>query len=208
MKRSPWWACSLARRCCTSRSKHYVINLRASYYDEPREQVDKLWGVNLHKIGVLYQDNAFGKTVLDGVKLALQKHNSSPVALGTFVRNTMDIEGGLKDVMSLRPQAVVLVGPYAPLAAIVKKAHAAGWRPRFLPVSFVGTEECIKKKPGQMPTARSSHKSFRRTIVPTTHPLHSTGGGWRTTIRTRRPSFVSLEGFVDAMVLVEGLKRA
>lgn len=36
--------------------KHYVINLRASYYDETREQVDKLWDVNVNKIGVLYQD--------------------------------------------------------------------------------------------------------------------------------------------------------
>jgi branched-chain amino acid transport system substrate-binding protein len=61
-----------------------VINVRASYYDETREQVDKLWDVNLCKIGVLYQDDAFGKTVLDGVILALQKHNSSPVALGTL----------------------------------------------------------------------------------------------------------------------------
>ncbi len=125
--------------------KRYVINVRASYYDETREQVDKLWDVNVHKIGVLYQDDAFGKAVLDGVKLALQKHNSTPAGLGTFARNTMDVDGGLKDVMTARPQAVVLVGPYAPVAAIVKKAHAAGWRPLFLTVSFVGTEEFIKE---------------------------------------------------------------
>jgi branched-chain amino acid transport system substrate-binding protein len=31
---------------------HYVINVRASYYDEAREQVDRLWEVNLRKIGV------------------------------------------------------------------------------------------------------------------------------------------------------------
>src|SRR5579864_3441891 len=61
--------------------KRYVINVRASYYDETREQVDKLWDVNLRKIGVIYQDDAFGKAVLDGVKLALQKHNSAPLAL-------------------------------------------------------------------------------------------------------------------------------
>src|SRR5262252_6869531 len=52
--------------------KRYVINVRASYYDETREQVDKLWDINIRKIGVLYQDDAFGKTVLDGVQLALQ----------------------------------------------------------------------------------------------------------------------------------------
>src|SRR5271169_6592595 len=104
--------------------KHEVINVRASYYDETREQVDKLWEANVHKIGVIYQDDAFGKALLDGVKLALQKHNSTPAALGTFERNTLDVDAGLRDVMAARPQAVVVVGPYAPVAAIVKKAHA------------------------------------------------------------------------------------
>lgn len=42
-------------------------------YDETREQIEKLWEANIRKIGVIYQDDAFGKTVLDGVKLALQK---------------------------------------------------------------------------------------------------------------------------------------
>ncbi|HZU45362.1 MAG TPA: ABC transporter substrate-binding protein, partial [Terriglobales bacterium] len=63
--------------------KHYVINVRASYYDETREQVDKLWDeLGIHKIGVIYQDDAFGKAVLSGVTLALQKHHATPVGLG------------------------------------------------------------------------------------------------------------------------------
>ena len=76
--------------------KRYVINLRASYCDETREQVDKLWDINVRKIAVIYQDDAFGKAVLDGVKLALAKHNSTPVALGTFARNTLDVNEGMK----------------------------------------------------------------------------------------------------------------
>src|SRR3984885_6299642 len=118
--------------------KHYVINVRASYYDETKEQVDKLWENGIHKIGVLYQDDAFGKTVLDGVKLALQKHNATPVGLGTFERNATDVDAGLRDVMAAHPQAVVVVGPYSPGAAGVKEAHESGWRPQFLTVSFVG----------------------------------------------------------------------
>src|SRR5215813_10246417 len=102
--------------------KRYVINVRASYYDETREQVDKLWEVNTRKIGVIYQDDPFGKAVLDGVKLALQKHGAAPTALGTFMRNTTDINDGLKQLMAARPQAVVIAGPYAAAAAIVKQA--------------------------------------------------------------------------------------
>lgn len=187
--------------------KHYIINVRASYYDETREQVDRLWEVNVHKIGVIYQDDAFGKTVLDGVKLALQKHNAAPTALGTFARNSLNISDGLKAVMAARPQAVVVVGPYPPVAAIVKEAHAMGWRPQFLTVSFVGTEEFIKEAG---PDAEGT--IITQVVPPYDRTDYTTVGLYRKYLAKyypdTKPSFVSFEGFVDAMVLVEGLKRA
>ena len=187
--------------------KHEIINVRASYYDETREQIDKLWDLNIRKIGVIYQDDPFGKAVLDGVKLALQKHNAAPVALGTFVRNTLEIEAGMREVMAAHPQAVVVVGPYAPTAAIVKRSHATGWRPQFLTVSFVGTEEFIKEAgtDAEGTIITQVMPPYDRTDYPTVElyrrclAKYSPG---------EAPTFVSLEGFVDAMVLVEGLKRA
>jgi ABC-type branched-subunit amino acid transport system substrate-binding protein len=187
--------------------KRYVINVRASYYDETREQVDKLWENNIHKIGVLYQDDAFGKTVLDGVKLALQKHNATPVGLGTFARNATDVDAGLTAIMTAHPQAVIVVGPYSPVAAIVKKAHADGWRPQFLTVSFVGTEEFIREAG---PDAEGTIITqvippYDRTDYPTVELYRKYLAKYNP---SAPPSFVSFEGFVDAMVLVEGLKRA
>src|SRR5205085_347754 len=68
--------------------KRYVVNVRASYYDEAREQVDNLWNaLGMRKIAVFYQDDAFGVAVLEGVKLALAKYNAAPVALGSFPPN-------------------------------------------------------------------------------------------------------------------------
>ena len=187
--------------------KHYIINVRASYYDETREQIDKLWELNVHKVGVIYQDDAFGKAVLDGVRLALQKHNSAPVALGTFARNTVDIDAGLREVRASLPQAVVVVGPYAPVAAIVKQAHAAGWRPQFLTVSFVGTEEFIKEA-GQ----DAEGTIITQVVPPYDRTDYPTVALYQTCLTkyypSAPPSFVSFEGFVDAMVIVEGLKRA
>ena len=187
--------------------KHYVVNVRASYYDETREQIDKLWDVNIRKIAVIYQDDAFGKTVLDGVKLALQKHNSAPAGIGTFTRNTLDVDEGIKSAMATRPQGVVVVGPYAPVAAIVKKAHAAGWRPQFLTVSFVGTEEFIKEA-----GTDAEGTIITQVVPPYDRTDYPTVALYRKYLSKyypdSSPSFVSLEGFVDAMVVVEGLKRA
>jgi len=187
--------------------KHEIINVRASYYDETREQVDKLWEANIRKIGVVYQDDPFGKAVLDGVKLALQKHNAAPAGLGTFTRNSVEIQAGLKDVMAAHPQAVIIAGPYAPAAAIVKQAHMDGWKPQFLTVSFVGTEEFIKQAGDD-----AEGTIITQVMPPYDRSDYATVALYRKCLAKyspgEAPTFVSLEGFVDAMVLVEGLKRA
>ena len=187
--------------------KHEVINVRASYYDETREQVDKLWDVNIRKIGVIYQDDPFGKAVLDGVKLALQKHGATPAALGTFMRNTTDINDGLKQVMAARPQAVIIAGPYAGAATIVKQAHMDAWHPQFLTVSFVGTEEFIKEAGSD-----AEGTIITQVMPPYDRTDYATVALYRQRLTKysprESPTFVSLEGFVDAMVMVEGLKRA
>ena len=187
--------------------KHYILNVRASYYDETHEQVDKLWEAGVHKVGVLYQDDAFGKAVLDGVKLALQKHNAVPTGLGTFARGSLDVDAGIKDVMAAHPQAVVVVGPYSPVATIVKKAHTTGWRPQFLTVSFVGTEEFIKEAGADAEGTIITQvvPPYDRTDYPTVALYQKALSKY---YRDMPPSYVSLEGFVDAMVMVEGLKRA
>jgi branched-chain amino acid transport system substrate-binding protein len=188
--------------------KHYVMNVRASYYDETREQVDNLWNVlGIHKIGVIYQDDAFGQAVLSGLQLALKKHNAAPVAMGTFPRNTLDVEKGINAVRPMNPGAVLIVGPYAPVAEIVKKAHTTGWHPIFLTVSFVGTEKFITE------AGKDAEGTVITQVVPPyTRVDFPTVALYRESLKAfypnEQPNFVSLEGFVDAMVLVEGLKRA
>lgn len=187
--------------------KHEVINVRASYFNETREQVDSLWRVNIRRIAVLYQDDAFGKTVLDGVQHALAKHQSSPAGLGTFQRNTLDISAGLKAVRQSKPEAVILVGPYAPVAAILKEAHASGWHPLFLTVSFVGTEGLIRAAGPDADGVVITQvvPSYESTDLPTVRLYRDALEKY---MSGTSPSFVSLEGFVDAMVIVEGLKAA
>jgi len=188
--------------------KHEIVNVRASYFDEAREQVDALWNQRgLRKIGVVYQDDAFGKTVLDGVERALAKHNAAPTGLGTFERNTLQISEGLKTVREDKPDAVILVGPYAPVAAILKEAHASGWHPLFLTVSFVGTEGLIRAAGADAEGVVITQvvPPYDRTDLPTIKLYRRSLDKY---MSGTSPSFVSLEAFVDAMVFVEGLRAA
>jgi branched-chain amino acid transport system substrate-binding protein len=163
--------------------KRCVINMRAFNYDETRKQVDKLWDLNVRKIALIYQDDALGKAVLDGVKLALAEHNSTPVAPGTFACNTLDVGEGMS-VMAAHPHAVVVVAPYAPVAGIVKKARAAGWRPQFLALS--SELKNLSRKPGPMRTARLLPRSFLLTIAPIIRRLRSIASICRSIIGTQR----------------------
>jgi branched-chain amino acid transport system substrate-binding protein len=188
--------------------KHDIINVRASYFDETREQIEHLWNVRgVRKIGVIYQDDAFGKAVLDGVQHALNKHQASPAALGTFQRNTLDVSAGIKAVRDAKPEAVVLAGPYAPVAAILKEAHASGWRPLFLTVSFVGTESLIRAAgpDAEGVVVTQVVPPYDRTELPTIKLYRDALDKY---MSGTSPNFVSLEGFVDAMVMVQALRGA
>ena len=185
-----------------------IFNIRASYFDETREQVDGLWdGLGVRKVAVIYQNDPFGTTVLEGVKRALAKHHATPAALGTFERNTLEVDEGIKAVRASEPEAVVLVGPYAPVNAILKHAHAAGWHPRFLTVSFVGTEGLLRigAQDAEGMIITQVVPPYDRTDLPTVKRYRE---ALEKHMGNTQPSFVSLEGFVDAMVLVDGLRAA
>jgi ABC-type branched-subunit amino acid transport system substrate-binding protein len=187
---------------------HWVVNVRASYFDETREQVDGLWKtLGFKKIGVIYPEDAFGTTVLEGVKAALKEQGAEPAAVGSYQRQTAQVAGAIDAVRGVNPDAVVVVGPANTVAPILKQAHAKGWKPLFLTVSFVGTDELISQAgqdaegvvitqvvPPYYMTEQKSVALYRRAL-----------GKY---FPSEPPNFVSLEGFVDAMVLVEGLKRA
>ena len=188
--------------------RHWVINVRAGYADETKEQINGVWkALGYKKIGVIYPDDAFGAAVLDGVKSALKDHQSQPVAAASYPRQTSQADAAIDTVRAAHPDAVVIVGPANTVAPIVKLAHAKAWQPLFVTVSFVGTDDLIKL------AGNDAEGMVITQVVP---PYYLTD--LKTVALYRRtmskyapndpPNFVSLEGFVDAMVLVEGLKRA
>jgi ABC-type branched-subunit amino acid transport system substrate-binding protein len=188
--------------------RHWIVNVRASYFDETREQVEGLWKtLDYKRIGVIYPEDAFGAAVLEGVKTALKAHGSEPAATASYQRQTSEVGGAINTVRAVNPEAVVVVGPANTVAPIIKQAHAKSWKPLFLTVSFVGTDELISEAgpdaegvvitqvvPPYYMTEQKSVALYRRALSKY--------------FPSEQPNFVSLEGFVDAMVMVEGLKRA
>jgi branched-chain amino acid transport system substrate-binding protein len=184
-----------------------VFHLRASYFDETALIVKQLTTLGLDKIAVFYQDDAYGKTGLDGVLRALKARKLAPVALGTVERNTVNVTQAVQDITAKMPEAVVQISAYKSCAAFIRQARRAGYGGTFINVSFVGTQALADElgKEGRgimvsqvMPFPFSTVSPIAREYL---DAVRKAGGD-------AQPNYSSMEGYLAAKVLAEGLKRA
>ena len=125
---------------------HNVVNLRASYYQETEEIVERLIeDRGIERVGVFYQDDSFGRAGYRGVVRALGRRNLRPAAVGVYPRNTLAVKTALLDLRTGNPGAVVLVGAYQPVAALIAWARFIGFDPVFVTISFVGSNALARK---------------------------------------------------------------
>jgi ABC-type branched-subunit amino acid transport system substrate-binding protein len=184
----------------------YIFNIRASYFDETDKLVGQLVGQTLDRIAVFYQNDDYGKAGLAGVERAMTKRNMKIIATGTVERNTVDVGGAIKSICKVEPQGVVMISAYKSCAAFIKEARAAGCNPQFLNVSFVGSKALAHEAgPAGRGVGISQVVPFpwnlSARIVKEYQQLLEASTG------KQNYSFTSLEGFIAAKVLVEGLKR-
>lgn len=182
----------------------WVFNLRASYFDETEAMIERLnKDLGMTKIAVFIQDDAFGEAGKAGVNRALHKRNLTLAEEARYKRNTMDVDDGLKKLKAAQPDAVVFVGTYKPFAAIIKKAKAAGIKAKFLTVSFIGTADFIRE------AGADGEGVYITQVVPS--PNDTTiqlVRQYQQDIKGNSINYTSLEGYVNAMALVEALKKA
>ncbi|MBI4649825.1 ABC transporter substrate-binding protein [Candidatus Desantisbacteria bacterium] len=187
----------------------YNIHIRASYYDEAAAIIDVFVNqLNFKKIAVFYQYDAFGETVKKGTEIAMAKFGLTPVAYGNYERNTLNIEEGLNKIKLSKPEGIVMVGTYSPLAKFVKEAKKSGLtKTVFHTVSFVGPEMFAKelgKENGNCIVTQVMPPYIEKNLPIIKEYLQALKKYYPKDI----PNFVSLEGFVNGKILVEGLKRA
>jgi branched-chain amino acid transport system substrate-binding protein len=125
---------------------HNVVNIRASYSAEAEAWIKHLTeDLHFRNIAIFYQDDAFGRDGLAGVKRALEKRGLELTAEGTFERNTRAVGAALRTLRRAEPEAIVMVGTYGPCAEFIKLAHKRGFHPAFVNISFVGASALAKE---------------------------------------------------------------
>ena len=206
-----------------------AFNLRASYRQETAGLVDNFLATGRSRIAVLYQADAYGRSGWVGVREALAQKNEKIVGEATYARGTKYTESLDRQVAILQevnPDAIISVGAYAACAAFIRDARKAGLNIPIANVSFVGSESMLKllsetsKEDGRDYTSALVNSQ----VVPSYENLNMPAvKEYRELMDKYNPmppadlseadykplpySFVSLEGFLNAKMLVAMLER-
>ena len=184
-----------------------VINLRASYNQETEAMVARLTAdLGIERIAVMYQDDSFGRAGYRGARQALERRGMEPVAVGVYPRNTTAVKTALLDLRSADPGAVILVGAYQPVAALIAWSRHMGWEPVFITISFVGSNALARS------LGRAGTGVFVTQVVP--FPTSDTPPvvvAYRRALAAyapeAAPGFVSLEGYLAGRLAIAALER-
>ena len=122
-----------------------VINLRAAYLDEVVTMVDYIVNdLGKNRFGVIYQDDAFGRSVLRDYQIALNAHDLPILAKTAHSRNTHAVHAGLFMISKADLDAILIVGSYAANSEIINLSHSLGHDYIVANLSFVLSHELKK----------------------------------------------------------------
>ncbi|MBL8413317.1 MAG: ABC transporter substrate-binding protein [Propionivibrio sp.] len=126
-------------------NNRYMFNVRASYANETEAIVNQLVSIGLKNIAVVYQNDGFGKSGLEGVTAALKKRNQTPSAVATVERNSIDVSQAVETITKASPQTVVMITLYKPTAEFVRQMRKAKQHPQFMTLSPVGADLLVNE---------------------------------------------------------------
>ena len=163
--------------------------------------------LNYDRIALLYQDDSFGRVGQSGVTAALEKRGMELVAEGSYKRNTTAVKSALLTIKKAKPQAVVMVGAYKPVAEFIKLAKKIKMDATFVNISFVGSNALAQE------LGEDGDGVVITQVVPfpwdSSNPLVSRyQAALKSVDAEAEPGYVSLEGYIVGRIAIEGLNRA
>lgn len=103
-----------------------VVNLRASYFEEIERLIDYMIEQGGARFGIIYQDDAFGRTALRSYKALMDERAIPILARSAYTRNTHAVHTSLFSVEKADLDAILLVGTYAANSTIINLANSLG----------------------------------------------------------------------------------
>ena len=206
----------------------FAFNLRASYRQETAGLVQNFVDIGRRRIAVFYQADAYGRSGWAGVRQALGKYGEKMVGEATYRRGqrfTGSMRRQVEILKESQPDAVICIGAYAACAAFLREAVDLGLEVPIANLSFVGSENLLELiSEGREDSQRYTRLLINSQVVPSYEDTSIPAvREYRDLMKRYSPeappelvqesytpfahSFVSLEGFLDAKLMVEILNR-
>lgn len=183
----------------------FIFHVRAGSQDEADEIIIQLDAQQLKRIAIIYQEDADGLSALAGARTAMARMAIRPEGIFGVPPASPDTRKTADLIAALRPQAIVLLVPASLAGEVIRQVNALGAYPQFIILSSVATDDVLRETLGKgargvgasqvMPYPWSSAVGVVREYLAA---LKLTGG---------TPSYLGLEGFINARLLVAALKR-
>jgi ABC-type branched-subunit amino acid transport system substrate-binding protein len=208
----------------------FVFNLRASYREEVEGMVKGFVSVGRKRIALFYQVDAYGRSGWEAARNTLMAQGLEIVAEATYRRGTGS-EASMKEQVNTleaaKPDAIISVASYAAAAAFIRDARDQKLELPIANVSFVGSNNLLNllivmgKRNGKDYTSNLVNTqvvpNYEDTSIPAVAEYRKMMKQYSPAEPMSAPnmatdseglSFVSFEGFLNAKLLVEVLRRA
>jgi branched-chain amino acid transport system substrate-binding protein len=203
----------------------YVFNYRASYAEETAAVVNYLVKVRRllpEQIAVFAQQDAYGDSGFAGVEKAIRSLRGgieSPILRLNYQRNTVDVEDAVAQLQQYNAQlpqkrrfpikAVIMVPTYRAAAKFIEKTRDLYPDMIYTSVSFVGSTALADEL--MLLGKKYATGVIVTQVVPAVDGHSSLVLDYKSALAKyfpgEAPDYVSLEGYVDANVLIAGLQR-
>lgn len=184
----------------------YLFHVRASYADEARHIHAQLSRMGIQRVALFYQDDAFGKALQAEVQKAATAHQMPLTVEVALDVKQPDFAAAAQALAQARPQVVIMGTGGTTFTNLVKAMRSTDARPSFYGFSVAGLE-VIKKELG----AASRGIVLAQVFPSVSHVSLPVVSEYHRLLKAKdpeaKPSAAQLEGFVQAWMLVEGLKR-
>ena len=182
----------------------YIFNVRASYFDETEDIVRHMTSVGISRIAVFYQNDGYGQAGLAGIERAMKKRNLELVGKATVERNSVDVINAVNVLSKVNATAIVQISAYKSCAAFIKAMQKGGHLTQYWNVSFVGS----KALAAELGEAGRGVQISQVVPFPWAEEIPIVAEYQKAIGGPANYSFTSLEGYIAAKVLVEGMRRA
>lgn len=190
------------------KSARNVFHVRASYTDEVRRLVQRLAGMGLKSIGVVYLDNGYGREMLEDATRSLAEQSLKPSVQAALATDGANLAQVLAQVAEARPAAVLLATAGSVSVELVRglKKNVPGVLMAGVSVTLTLTSDGLKK------LGDAGSGIAITMVVPDPNRAKSqVVRDYQSAMRANgKQDFTqgSLEAYVNMRVLAEGLERA